>query len=165
MIRICVVVSMLFFSVVVFADSREDKVANAIKDMASDNAKTRASAAEDIGKIAVIKKSYAIPAIEPMLKLLKDKDDTVREKAAEALAKVDEPKQVVKPLIELVKDDKVEKVRIAAANGLGLMGESAREGVKVLRETAEQARKDMKMQLAQSCQRALQNINAGRKGK
>ena len=163
MFRICVVICMLSFSVVAFADIREDKVAKAIKDMGSDNAKTRASAAEEVGKIAVVKKSYGIPAIEPMLKLLKDKDDNVRAAAADALAKVDEPKQVVKPLIDLVKEDKAEKVRIAAANGLGLLGESAKEGVQVLRQTAEQARKDMKMQLAQACQRALQNINGPRK--
>ncbi len=165
MFRICVVVSMLTFTLGALADTREDKVAKAIKDMQSDVPKTRANAAEEVGKIAAIKASYGKPAIEPMLKLLKDKEEIVRAAAVEALAKVDEPKQVVKPLIEVVKDDKAERVRIAAANGLGLMGESAREGVNVLRETAQQARKDMKTQLAQACQRALQNINAGRKGK
>lgn len=147
------------------ADSREEKVAKAIKDMSSDSAKVRAAAAEEVGKIAAVKKSYGQPAVEPLLKLLKDKVDTVRIAAADALGKVDEPKQTVKPLMELVKDDPSERVKIAAANGLGLMGESARDAVRVLRETAEQARKDMKMQLAQACQRAVQNINGGMKKK
>jgi HEAT repeat protein len=164
MIRACVAFSVLLFANAgAFADTREEKVARAIKDMESEVPKTRAAAAEEVGKIAAVKRAYGKPAIEPMLKLLKDKEEIVRAAAADALAKVDEPKQTVGPLIELVKDDKSEKVKIAAANGLGMMGESAKEGVKVLRETAEQARKDMKMQLAQACQRAIQNINGMKK--
>ena len=164
MIRTCLILSVLLFAnTSVFADTREEKVAKAIKEMESDVPKKRAEAAEEVGKIAAIRASYGKPAIEPMLKLLKDKEEIVRAAAADALAKVDDPKQTVKPLTDLVKDDKSEKVRIAAANGLGTMGESAKESVKVLRETAEQARKDMKMQLAQACQRALQNINGPRK--
>lgn len=148
-----------------FADTREEKVAKAIKELESDIPKTRAAACEDIGKIAAIRKSYGTPALDPLLKALKDKEEIVRAAAAEALAKIDEPKKTVTPLIEVVKEDKAERVKIAAANGLGLMGNDAREAVKTLRETAEAARKDMKMQLAQACQRAVQNINGGMKKK
>src|SRR5262245_41490107 len=105
------------------ADSREDKVNKAIKELESGVPKTRAAACEDIGKIAAIRKAYGLPAIDPLLKLLKeDKEEIVRAAACEALAKIDEPKKTVTPLIEVVKEDKAEKVKIAAANGLGLMG-------------------------------------------
>jgi hypothetical protein len=165
MARILAGLLILTFGASAWADTREEKVARAIKEMASDVPKTRAAACEDVGKIAAVKASYGKPAIEPMLKLLKDKEEIVRAAAAEALAKVDAPKETVKPLTDLVKDDKSENVKIAAANGLGLMEDAAKESVKVLRETAEQARKDMKMRLAQACQRAIQNINGGMKKK
>jgi hypothetical protein len=146
-----------------FADSREEKVAKYIKEIESGNAKARADAAKEIGNIAAIKVSYAKPAIEPMLKLLKDKEANVRAAAAEALGKLDEPKKTVKPLIDLVKDDKEQQVKVAAAVGLGLIGEPAKDAVKVLRDTAQAARQDKNMRLAQACQQAIQNINGARK--
>lgn len=145
------------------ADTREEKVAKLIKDMESNDAKTRADAAKEVGNIAAIKVSYAKPAVEPMLKLLKDKDAAVRAAAAESLGKCDEPKQTVKLLMELVKDDKSDSVRVSAATGLGLIGEPAKEAVKTLRETAQAARSDKNMRLAQACQRAIENINGARK--
>lgn len=147
----------------VWADSREEKVAKYIKEMEGGNAKARADAAKEIGNIAAIKVSYAKPAIEPMLKLLKDKEANVRAAAAEALGKVDEPKKTVKPLTELLKDDKEQQVKVSAAVGLGLIGEPAKDAVKVLRDTAQAARQDKNMRLAQACQQAIQNINGARK--
>src|SRR5262245_43438171 len=99
------VVGFMIIAPSVSADSREDKVAKAVKDMESKDAKTRASAAEEVGKIAAIKSSYGKPAIDPMLKLLKDKDADVRAAAAEALGKVDDAKKVVEPLTTLLKED------------------------------------------------------------
>lgn len=157
------VATLVLASQATWADTREEKVAKYIKDMEGGNAKARADAAKEIGNIAAIKASYAKPAIEPMLKLLKDKEASVRAAAAEALGKVDDPKQTVKPLIELLKDDKAENVKVSAAMGLGLIGEPAKEAVKLLRETALAARLDKNMRLAQSCQRAIENINGARK--
>jgi vesicle coat complex subunit len=145
------------------ADSREEKVAKYIKDIESGNAKARAEAAKEIGNIAAIRVSYAKPAIEPMLKLLKDKEASVRAAAAEALGKCDEPKKTVKPLIDLLKEDKEQQVKVGAAVGLGLIGEPAKDAVKILRETAQAARQDKNMRLAQACQQAIQNINGARK--
>ena len=51
----------------VFADSREDKVNRAIKELESGVPKTRAAACEDIGKIAAIRASYGKPAIDRAL--------------------------------------------------------------------------------------------------
>jgi HEAT repeat protein len=146
-----------------WADSREEKVARYIKDLESSNAKARADAAKEIGNIAAIKASYARPAVEPMLKLLKDKEANVRAAAAEALGKVDSPKDTVKPLMELLKGDEAMIVKVAAATGLGLVGEPAKEAVRLLRETAQAARQDKNMRLAQACQRAIENINGARK--
>lgn len=156
------ILTLVMVSPLTWADTREEKVARAIKDMEASGAKTRASAAEEVGKIAAIKVSYAKPAVEPLMKLLKDKEASVRAAAAEALGKVDEPKKVVPALVELLKDEKSDAAKIGAVTGLGLIGESAREAVKVIRPIAEEARKDKNMRLAQACQRALQNINPPR---
>jgi len=164
MCRIALILGTLIIAIpTVLADSREEKVAKYIKEIESGNTKARAEAAKEIGNIAAIKVSYAKPAVEPMLKLLKDKEASVRAAAAEALGKCDEPKKTVKPLTDLLKDDKEQQVKVAAAVGLGLIGEPAKDAIKVLRDTAQAARQDKNMRLAQACQQAIQNINGARK--
>jgi HEAT repeat protein len=143
----------------VFAQSRAERVARLIKEMDSPDAKTRAAAAEEVGKMAAVRASDAKPAVEPLLKLLADKEASVRAAAAESLGKVDEPKRAVEPLTKLLLNDPNDNVKAAAAVGLGLMGPAAKESAKALRETARKAQADMKMRLAQACRRALDSIN------
>lgn len=163
MLRFTLIILAIGIGYPVWAQSREEKVARLIKDMDSSDAKTRAVAAEEVGRIAAIRAALGKPALSPMLRLLKDKDADVRAAAAEALGKIDEPKEVVEPLTKLVKDDPSDKVKMHAAIGLGLVGGEARSAVKTLQETARKAREDNKMQLAQSCQRAVEAINGARK--
>jgi HEAT repeat protein len=146
-----------------FSQSRDEKVARYVRDMDSSDAKTRATACEEVGKLAALRSAYGKPAVEPMLRLLKDKDADVRAAAAESLGKTDEGKKVAEPLTALLKDDKSDKVKLHAAIGLGLVGPEAKDSIKVLRETAQKARADMNMRLAQACQRAIENINGARK--
>jgi len=142
------------------AADREAEVAKYVKDLKSTSAKTRATAADEIGKIGQIKASYARAALEPLLDVLKDKDASVRQAAATALARIDEPKGVVPALETLLKDDKEPRVRAAAAAGLGLMGEASKEALPTLHKVAQESRTMGKaaQPLAQACTRAIQQI-------
>jgi HEAT repeat protein len=142
------------------AASKEEEVGKYIKDLKSGIAKTRAAAAEDIGKIGQVKASYAKPALQPLLAVLADKDAAVREAAATALARLDEPKEVVPALTKLLKEDKDQRVRVAAASGLGLMAAAAKDALPTLREVGKEAREKGRtaQPLAQACGRAIQQI-------
>jgi HEAT repeat protein len=142
------------------AASKEEDVAKYVKDLKSGIAKTRATAAEEIGKIGQIKAAYAKPALKPLLAVLADKDAAVREAAATALARLDEPKEAVPALVKLLEDDKDQRVRVAAASGLGLMAEAAKDALPTLREVGKEARDQGRtaQPLAQACGRAVQQI-------
>jgi len=157
------VVTLLMLTNPAFADTREEQVSRLVRDLDAKDAKTRASAAEEIGKIAAIRASYGKPAVEKMLKMLKDKDASVRGAAAEALGKMDEPKKVVPALLDLLKTEKSDAVKVGAVTGLGLVGESAKEAVRVIRELGQQARMDKNNRLAQACRQAVESIAGARK--
>ena len=142
------------------AADKEEQVAKYIKDLKIGSAKARATAADEIGQIGQIKASYAKPALQPLLDVLNDKDAAVRRAAATALARLDEPKEVVPALAKALKEDKNQQVRVAAAGGLGLMGEASKEAVPTLREVAREARDAGKtaQPLAQACNQAVQQI-------
>ena len=153
-------VGLLVAGTTVLAASKEEEVAKYVKDLKSGAAKTRATAAEEIGKIAQVKASYGKPALKPLLDVLADKDATVRRAAATALARLDDPKETVPALAKLLKDDKNQQVRVAAAGGLGLMGAASKDAVPTLREVAKEARDAGKsaQPLAQACNQAIQQI-------
>jgi HEAT repeat protein len=102
------------------------------------DAKAKATAAEEIGKLAQIKADYGRDAVPLLVEALKDKDATLREKAALALGRCDPETEVaMKPLLKLVTSEKEDvKVRTAAAEALGLMGQNAKDAVKEMREVA-----------------------------
>lgn len=146
---------------------KEEEVARYIKDLTSATTKTRATAAEEIGKIGQIKASYATPALQPLLDVLKDKEASVRQAAATALARLDEPKEVVPALAKVLKEDKDMRVRAAAASGLGLMGAASKEALPILREVGKEARDTGKaaQPLAQTCNQVIQQIMGRTKSK
>lgn len=133
----------------------------------SKDPKKRAEALEELGKLAQVLKSLVAPAVPDIVAALKDKDATVRAKAAVAYGRTDpDPKEAVPVLVKMLKEDKSEEVRIGAAQGLGAMGPGARDAVPDLRAVvAEERKKDMKKQtpLARSVQTALQAINERKK--
>jgi HEAT repeat protein len=125
-------------------------------------AKKKVEALEELGKLGQIMKSLAEPAVPDMLKALADKDAGVRRAAAEAVGKCDpDPKDVVPALTKLLKEDKDDRVKVAAARGLGYMGESARTATKDLREVQKASRgKDGKQTpLSRAAGEALRSIN------
>lgn len=130
------------------------------------DAKKKAEALEELGKLGQIMKSLAEPAVPDIIKATGDKSTDVRKAAAEALGKCDpDPKDAVPTLTKLLKDDKDEGVRIAAARGLGYMGETAKDATKDLREVAKENKaKDGKPnKLGRAAGEALRSINGKKK--
>lgn len=110
----------------------------------SRDARLRADAAEALGERGAIKKADVLPAINPLLNALKDRDINVRRAAAEALGKIVPDNQVaVKPLIGALKDSDL-RVRMAAATALGNHGSEAQEAVPQLRQVMKETGRDKK---------------------
>jgi HEAT repeat protein len=147
------------------AATKEEEIAKYVKDLGNKDAKVRKTAAEEIGKIAQVKASAAKPALQPLLDALKDSNSGVREAAALAVGRLDEPSEAVPALSKLIKEEKDMPVRIAAARGLGQMGSGAKEAVPTLREVMTAAREAGKPQqrLAQATRDALDSIQGSRK--
>lgn len=128
----------------------------------SKDAKKRAEALVELGKLGQIMKSLVEPAIPEIKKALEDKDSSVRKAAALAYGRIDpDPKEAVPALMELLKNDKDESVKIAAANGLAAMGDKARSAMPALREI--QKSEDKKSKLAKAAQDAIRSIGAKNK--
>jgi HEAT repeat protein len=147
------------------AATKEEEVAKYVKDLKSKDSSVRKTACEEIGKISQIKASAAKTALQPLLDALKDSTSSVREAAALAVGRLDEPSDAVPALVKLIKDEKEMSVRIAAARGLGQMGPSAQEALPTLREVSAAARDAGKSQqrLAQATRDAMEAIRGGKK--
>jgi HEAT repeat protein len=125
----------------------------------SKDAKKRAEALEELGKLGQIMKSLVEPALPEMKKALADKDAGVRKAAALAYGRVDpDPKEAVPALVKMLKEDKEESVKIAAAQGLAAMGDKAKESLPTLREI--QKSEDKKSGLSKAAREAMRSINA-----
>src|SRR5919201_639197 len=96
------------------ADKKDD-VARLIKELKSKDVKTRISAAEDLGHIGQVKKSYTEPAVPGLIDALHDSDAGVRKAAANALGKVDPDVNLAVPALTDALKDKAPPVRQAAA--------------------------------------------------
>src|SRR5947209_583317 len=118
----------------VYAGPKKEDVPKLIKELKDKDAKTRAAAAEELGHIGQVKKSFTESAVAPLMDAMKDKDINVRKAATEALGKIDPDATVAVPaLVEALKD-KAPPVRQAAAGALGQIGPDAKDAVPDLRE-------------------------------
>jgi HEAT repeat protein len=123
----------------------------------SKDAKVRAIALTELGKLAVIQKTLVSDALPDIYKSLEDKDANVRAAAATCLGQCDEPTDKVLPLLmKILKDDKEDAVKIGAAKGLGSMGPDAKPAVKALQEIVAA---DKKSALGKAAQNAVKAIN------
>lgn len=146
----------------VAASKAEDakKYAEQLKN--SKDPKKKAEALEELGKLGQIMKSLVEPAVPDIAKSLEDKSADVRKAGALAYGRVDpNPKEAVPALVKLLKEDKDEGVKIAAANGLAAMGDKAKEAVSSLREV--QKSEDKKSKLAKAAGDAMRSINGAKK--
>jgi HEAT repeat protein len=125
----------------------------------SKDAKVRATALTELGKLGQIQKSLAADAAPLMVKALQDKNARVRAAAARSYGMIDaDPKEAVPALLKLAKEDKDEDVKVAAVQGLGMMGPGASAATKDLRQIA-RSNKGKKNNLARAAQNAVRSIN------
>ena len=126
------------------------------------DAKTKTLALDELGKLGRISRDLTEKALPDIAKALKDKDAGVRVAACEAYGKCDpDPEEAVPALVDLLKNDKEEKVRIAAANGLAFMGDKAKDAKSSLQEL--QKANDKKSKLGKAVGDALNSIDGKRK--
>jgi HEAT repeat protein len=159
------------FNGVLFLCVREEVIAGEKDDLAkkyteelrkSKDVKVRINALQELGNLAQIKKSLAKDALPDIYKAAEDKDAGVRAAAAETLGKADEPYEKAGDiLVKLLKNDKEENVKIAAAKGLSAMGPGAKESLPALREIAKNADKKSKLGIAATA--AMKTIGGGKK--
>ena len=135
------------------ADKKDD-VVRLMKELKAKDAKTRISAAEELGHIGQIKKSLTEPAVPGLIDAMKDTDAGVRKAAADALGKVDPDVTVaVPPLVDALKD-KAAPVKQAAAGALGQIGPDAKDALPALREL----QKDTDRGVSRAARQAIQRI-------
>lgn len=130
------------------------------------DAKEKASAIEELGKLGQTQYKWAEDAIPLIFDALKDKDAKVRAAAAVAVGRIgpDDNDKAVTALTTLLKEDKEEAVQTAAATGLGALGNKAKDATGALRD-ARKGASDPKGKFAKSIDAALKSINPREKAK
>jgi HEAT repeat protein len=123
----------------------------------------RITAAEEIGKLAMIRKSYGKEAIPYLMEACTDKNPGLRAAAADALGKSysEEDDKAVALLTRMMKDDGEMKVRVAATRGLGAMGPMAKEALPTMRELM--AKEDKKSPLNRALRDSMAAITERKK--
>jgi HEAT repeat protein len=145
-----------------FAGKAEDaaRYTNDLK--TSKDMKVKITAAEEIGKLAMINKKYGKEAIEYLFEACKDKNPRLRAAAALSLGQSynEEDDKAVTLLTTLMKDDGDMDVRIAATRGLAAIGAKAKSALPTMRELA--AKEDDKSRLKRALRDSMRTI-AGQK--
>jgi HEAT repeat protein len=111
---------------VILAASKAAEAKKAIAELAAaKDSKVKATALDELGKIAQVQKALVQPALSDIKAALKDKDATVRAAAAQCYGRCDpDPKEALPILEKMLKDD-VEEVKFGVASGLAAMGPNA----------------------------------------
>ena len=107
------------------------------------DAKAKATALLDIGKIGQVQKSLVESATDDVVKCLADKEAVVRAAAAECYGQLDpDPKEAVPALVKmLTAEDEDVRVRAGAAKGLGAIGAGAKDALPDLRKVQQEYNK------------------------
>lgn len=120
------------------------------------DAKTKATALIELGKLAVIQRGLVSDALPDIYKALEDKDASIRAAAATCIGQCDEPADKVVPaLLKMLKEDKEESVKMGAIKGLAAMGPEAKPALKTLSELAA----DKQSKLSPLAKTAVKAIN------
>ncbi len=159
--------SMLFLGTTLDIYARETKKEEADKYIkvlkTSKDANAKVEAYKGLGELSQVQVSLALPAVPLFVEGLKDKDATIRAAAAANYGKIDlsDKADQLKSLIDLVKNDKDEKVKEGAARGLGAMGSNAKEAIPAIKEAASQAAEKTKNKKAPPAYRdVMMQINS-----
>src|SRR5580658_5670804 len=124
----------------------------------SKDLKVRTIAAQEIGKLAEVRKTYGKDAVPYLFEACQDKDPGLRAAAAEALGKsyTGDDDKAVTLLTNLMKDDGEMKVRVAATRGLGALGPKAKSALPTIKELM--AKEDKKSPLKRPLQDSMNAI-------
>jgi HEAT repeat protein len=112
------------------AADREAEAKRYAADLKSKDAKVRATAATELGKLGQLQRKLAAPYVTDLMKALTDSDAKVRGEAARALGLVDpeDKKEAITKVADLLKDEKSDTAREGQEMGLGELGATAEDG-------------------------------------
>jgi HEAT repeat protein len=107
-----------------FSASREEEAKKYAADLKSKDAKVRATAVTELGKLGQLQRKLTVPYVSDITKVLTDSDAKVRGEAARALGLVDpeDKKAAITKIVELLKGEKSEEARQGQEMGLGELG-------------------------------------------
>ena len=139
---------------------RRDEVPMYMRMLKAASPSDRAVALDKLGLRGMINADDVADAIEPLkVAVEKDADAGVRKSAARALGNIQpEPKATVPLLVNVVKNDKVKAVRLAATVALGQYGNDAKEAVPTLRAFAGEFKDNKKSPEARTIMAAVKMI-------
>lgn len=114
----------------ILAVDREAEAKRYAGDLKSKDAKVRANAATELGKLGQLQRKLAAPYVPDLVKALTDSDAKVRAEAARALGLVDpeDKKEAISKVSDILKTEKSEVAREGQEMGLGELGATAEDG-------------------------------------
>lgn len=117
----------------------------------------KVTAAIEIGKLATIRKSYGKDALPYLFKACKDKDAKLKAAAAEALGRAyaEDDNKAVETLLDMLKWEKSDPVRVGVINGLVAQGVKAKEAIPTLRKIVKDEGKSRVAGVARNAVRTL----------
>ena len=119
--------------------------------------KDKVTALKELGELGQIQKALVVDALPSMTAALKDKDAEVRGAAAAAVGKCDPEPSAVEALVDMLKNDKAESAKVAAAHGLAAAGPSAKSALGALRDISKN--EDKKSKLGKAAKEAMRAIS------
>lgn len=122
----------------------------------SKDAKQKVAALNELGDLGRLMKALVADAMPDMVASLKDKEPTVRAAAATAVGKCDPGTEGINALVDILKNEKEESVKLAALKGLAAAGPGARSALPAIREISK--KEDKKSKLAKAAQDASRSI-------
>ncbi len=122
-----------------FAGPGKKEAERAISDLrGAKDAKAKATAFLEVGKIGQVQKSLVASAFDDAVKGLEDKEPLIRAAAAECYGMLDpDPKEAVPALLKLLADEDV-RVKTGAVKGLGAIGSGAKEALPELKKVQQE---------------------------
>ena len=129
----------------VVAGSKDDEAKKYTEQLkTTKDTKEKIKAIEKLGALAQINKKLGADALPDIKTALKDKDAGIRNAAAKAYGQCDpDDKDAVASLIDILKNDADESVKLSAALGLAAMGEKATDALPALKSALTSAKNGM----------------------
>ncbi len=125
----------------------QEEVAKNIKKLkTSKDAKGKVEALKELGRLGAIQVLLTRPIVPEIVRMLDDKDGSVRGEAAHTLGKIEpeDKEKIVEKMAKMVKEEKEEAVRMNVIQGLAAMGSDAKAAIPAIKEMMDKADKKQK---------------------